>query len=555
MKKSYIFITMTAATFLIGCSTVSKTQKASINEQIKKPEIDSSYGDRMKLARKPYSYVAIDYMDVANGKEDLYLEVEKEWEKIHQMLAAEGKIIGWGLAKARENKFGYEYITWKLVRSRGDLDQTYDFENIEKLMGKEKYNNLMSKTSESREIVGSELLYLEDYTLPLLTNNDLDENINPKNLVFNFDFMTPSEGKTEEYINMEKNVFQQRHQIKSELNPDFLYWRLYSKVSYSGNANEASHRTLNIFRKDVEPLKGDEAEKAQAALPSFPEGLSVEKVMAMRTMERVTYDIILMTNPKNNAESIAWDELNGTWADNHNNGGYRTKTISPYKMDLRFYDKNGKETAKKIRPMAIIIKNGKKQFKTYGENGSTWTAEFDLIDNKWFEQKRGLLKDGKHTNHSPDQYWIYTKGTKPVNIDRSSFTKTGKDVDLVKSIIETYAAGKLDEYKALFTKDAKIMHNNNEEITISELVEIHKSHHNQISGPIKILSSNYEVVSTSNGNKYGHAWVKFENTYKNGEKAVTPVFVSFGINSDGKIYFENAFYDTATNPSNSAYNK
>ena len=59
MKKSYIFITMTAATFLIGCSTVSKTQKASINEQIKKPEIDSSYGDRMKLARKPYSYVAI----------------------------------------------------------------------------------------------------------------------------------------------------------------------------------------------------------------------------------------------------------------------------------------------------------------------------------------------------------------------------------------------------------------------------------------------------------------------------------------------------------------
>ena len=555
MKKSYIFITMTAAAFLIGCSTVSKTQKASINEQIKKPEIDSSYGGRMKLARKPYSYVAIDYMDVANGKEDLYLEVEKEWEKIHQRLAAEGKILGWGLAKARENKFGYEYITWKLVRSRGDLDQTYDFENIEKLMGKEKYNSLMSKTSESREIVGSELLYLEDYTLPLLTNNDLDKNINPKDLVFNFDYMTPSEGKTEEYINMEKNVFQQRHQIKSELNPDFLSWRLYSKVSYSGNANEASHRTLNIFRKDVEPLKGDEAEKAEDALPSFPEGLSVQKVMAMRTMERVTYDIVLMTDSTKNAESIAWDELNGTWADNHSNGGYRTKTISPYKMDLRFYDKNGKETAKKIRPMDIIIKNGKKQFTTYGENGSTWTAEFDLIDNKWFEQKRGLLKDGKHTNHSPDQYWIYTKGSKPVNIDRSSFTKTGKDVDLVKSIIETYAAGKLDEYKALFTKDAKIMHNNNEEITISELVEIHKSHHNQISGPIKILSSNYEVVSTSNGNKYGHAWVKFENTYKNGEKAVTPVFVSFGINNNGKIYFENAFYDTATNPSNSAYNK
>ena len=31
--------------------------------------------------------------------------------------------------------------------------------------------------------------------------------------------------------------------------------------------------------------------------------------------------------------------------------------------------------------------------------------------------------------------------------------------------------------------------------------------------------------------------------------------VDDGINNNGKIYFENAFYDTATNPSNSAYNK
>ena len=554
MNKTFILNIMIGAVFLIGCSTVSKNQTSEKQEQDK--EISGlTFEKRMKEARKPYSYVAIDYMDVTDGKEDLYLEVEKEWEKIHQKLAAEGRILGWGLAKARENKFGYEYITWKLVRSRGDFDKTYNFENIEKSMGKDEFDKLMSKTSESREIVGSELLYLEDYTLPLLTNNNSDKNIDPKNLVINFDYMTPSEGKAQEYIDMEKNVFQQRHQIKSESNPDFLYWRLYNKVSYSGNANEASHRTLNMFRKDVAPLKGDEAEKAQAKLPEFPKGLTAEKVMSMRTMERVTYDIILMTNVKNNAESVAWDKLNGTWADNHNDGGYRTKTISPYKMDLRYYDNNGKETAKKIRPMAIIINNGKKQFTTYGNNGSTWTAEFDLIDNKWFEQKRGLLNNGKYTNQSPDKYWIYTKASKPVDIDLSSFTKTGRNVDLIKSIIETYAAGKLNEYKTLFTKDAKVIHNNNEPITISDLVEIHKTHHDQISGPVKILSSNYEVVTTANGNKYGHAWIKLENTYKNGEKAVTPVFVSFGINSDGKIYFENAFYDTATNPSNSAYNK
>jgi hypothetical protein len=136
-----------------------------------------------------------------------------------------------------------------------------------------------------------------------------------------------------------------------------------------------------------------------------------------------------------------------------------------------------------------------------------------------------------------------------------SFTKKGEDVELVKAIIENYAAGKIDEYLALFTEDAKVTHNNNEPITISELAKIHRAHHEQIAGSVKILSSNYEVVTTANGNKYGHAWIKFENTYKNGSKAVTPAFVSFGINNKGKIYFEHAFYDTATVPDDSVYNK
>ena len=83
-------------------------------------------------------------------------------------MTEEGKILGWGLAKARKNNFDYEYITWKLVRSRGDLDHVYDFDAIKQSMGENKFDNLMSKTMESRKIVGNELLALEDYTLPSL---------------------------------------------------------------------------------------------------------------------------------------------------------------------------------------------------------------------------------------------------------------------------------------------------------------------------------------------------------------------------------------------------
>jgi hypothetical protein len=312
---------------------------------------------------------------------------------------------------------------------------------------------------------------------------------------------------------------------------------------------------VNVFRKDVKPLSDVEAEKVNSQIPALPDGLTFDEVMKMRKMERVTFDVIFMLDPSASPEAKAWQQLEGTWAENHQNGGYRTKTISPYLMDIKFFDNKGELENHRVRPMAVSVNNGIKQFTTYGQKGATWSAGFDVIDGKWYEQKRGIMQDGVSTNHRPNEYWVYQKSDKPAKINRSSFTKEGEDVELVKAIIENYAAGKIDEYLALFTEDAKVTHNNNEPITISELAKIHRAHHEQIAGPVKILSSNYEVVATANGNKYGHAWIKFENTYKNGVKAVTPVFVSFGINNKGKIYFEHALYDTATVPDDSVYNK
>ena len=290
-------------------------------------------------------------------------------------------------------------------------------------------------------------------------------------------------------------------------------------------------------------------------IPALPDDLTYDNVMKMRKMERVSFDVVFMLSQSESPEAKAWQQLEGTWAENHQDGSYRTKTISPYLMDIKFFDNKGELESNRLRPMTISVSNGIKQFTTYGQRGGTWSAGFDIIDGKWYEQKRGIMQDGSSTNHRPNEYWVYQKSDKPAKVDLSSFSKKGADVELVKAIFENYAAGKIDEYLALFTKDAKVTHNNNEPITISELAKIHRAHHEQIAGPVKILSSNYEVIATANGNKYGHAWVKLENTYKNGVKAVTPVFVSFGINNKGKVYFEHGFYDTATVPGDSVYNK
>jgi len=547
MKK--ILTTIGAAMFLSGCSTLSQKQDAPAGLEQNTQTVNDSFVQRMKLAQKPFSFLAVDYMDVADGKEKLYLEVEATWQKIHERMASDGKILSWGLAKARKNKFDYEYVTWKLLRSRGALDNLYDMDAIKQWMGEGKFDALMAKTMESRKIVGSELMELEDYTLVPLPGSE--QKVDPKNLLFHMDYMTPAEGQEQKYAEMEKNIFQPRHQKSAELNPKFQFWRLLRKVSHSGNANEASYRTVNVFREDVEALSDKEAEKMNSKIPALPDDLTYDNVMKMRKMERVTFDVIFMLDPSASAEAKAWKELSGTWTATNKNGSYRTKIISPYLEEIKYFDASGKLNGHQKKPMSIEFKNGLKFFSAH-MGGGAYTSIFEIHNDKWYEQTRNILSSN---SGKPDAFYVYERSDKPANIDRSAFTKKGKDVELVKAIIENYAAGKIDDYLALFTKDAKVTHNNNEPITISELAKTHRAHHEQIAGPVKILSSNYEVVATANGNKYGHAWIKFENTYKNGSKAVTPVFVSFGINNNGKIYFEHALYDTATVPDDSVYNK
>ena len=401
MKK--ILTTIVGSMFLSGCSTISQKQDSPVSQEQNKQTADDSFVQRMKLAQKPYSFLAVDYMDVADGKEKLYLEVEAAWQKIHEKMASDGKILSWGLAKARKNKFDYEYVTWKLLRSRGALDSLYDMDAIKQRMGEDEFDELMAKTMESRKIVGSELMELEDYTLVPLPGSD--QKVDPKNLLFHMDYMTPAEGQEQEYAEMEKNIFQPRHQKGAELNPRFQFWRLLRKVSHSGNANEASYRTVNVFRKDVEPLSDVEAEKVNSQIPPLPDGLTFDEVMKMRKMERVTFDVVTMLDPSTSAEAKEWQKLQGSWKHTYEDGSYRIKRISPYREVLEGYSKDGLKQGNNVSPMKIEIKNGLKFFYSIHPNG-TWRSIYHIKDGKWYEQLRGIFGE---TNAKPDDFLIYEK--------------------------------------------------------------------------------------------------------------------------------------------------
>ena len=66
--------------FLLLALTVALVTKADHHEE--NTSSDNTAG--AKSARKPWNYLFVDYMDVADGKEEDYVKAEGLWLKVHE---------------------------------------------------------------------------------------------------------------------------------------------------------------------------------------------------------------------------------------------------------------------------------------------------------------------------------------------------------------------------------------------------------------------------------------------------------------------------------------
>jgi len=331
-----------------------------------------------KAAKKPHNYIGVDFMEVFSGQEENYVKAESVWLRVHEKLASDGRILGWGLAKARENDLGIDYITWKHVQSQDDLNGLYDTVEIEKLLGAEEFQALRSLTQKSRRIKGREILALSDYTVDSILTE-------PSSVSFHWNFMTPTAGNRSAYIEAAKTYIQPWQQAKVELDPRFLGWELQEVVSSTGDTPQAALRTVDIFRSDVNQ-SDDERQalwrKARDVAGPLPEGLNIGQ---LREMQRVTFDVIYMTDRSKNAVSKLWEQLEGSWTA-PGNDGYRTKTISPFTERIEYFKKDGESRGREIKPISVEIVNRIPQFTVYEKNGkSLFSIPFRIRDEIWYE--------------------------------------------------------------------------------------------------------------------------------------------------------------------------
>lgn len=561
MKRLAIHISQVlVAVSLIGCAIANQTAIPKSAEAAPRQQTTQSeqipYSVRLKQARQPYAYVLFEKMDVGDGMEKEYLKVEKEWLGIHNHLAAQGKILSWGLAKARENDLGYEYVTWKTFRSLKDLEQTYDWEALGKWMGEKKLNTLLDKTPKTRIIVGSEVLRLRDYAHMPLNQMQLLKQLSPEDISFRLNFLQPTEGNWNKYLEVVQDGFSPMFEKRAEVDKTFLGWEYQELLFHKGNGNQEPFRGIDIIRNDIPRLTKDEAAKVNAQLPTWPKHIHPQnKGRELRTMKTVVFDVVYMTS--GNAESQVRENLIGKWTHTNTDGSYRTKVMTQFSEQLSFYSPDGKIIQERPAiPFRVEVSNKLTRFTGFMPNGKTWNASMQLHDGKWYEQDRAFTDIEQYDGifpSAPDNYFVYEKSGEPVKKNLSAYDNSEQGTALIRNIVESYAKGDFKRFRSYFSDDAKVVHNQwgpaAEGISIDELIETHKKHHATLAKPVELLNSIYEVVTLPNGSKHAHGWLNMRNTTKSGEVTDTNVFVAFGVGDDGKATYEWALFDPAGIPS------
>ena len=373
-----IFNVIIAIMIFGGCSSLPQNRKLSKSET----EIKQKLSLGQKAARKPYNYVVVDYMDVLEGQEANYLKAEAIWKKIHQEWSEQGRILGWGLAKARNNALGIDYITWKIVQSREDLVGLYNMDEISSLISRKDLQTINELTGSSRKIVGSEVLSLSDYAIP--NEGASFGELNPEIVAFNWNFMTATPGREDEYLDVEHRYAQAWAQAKTDLNPRFIGWDLQEVIDSSGKTHSSTIRTVDVFRKDIK-LSQEQAASINNQINNmkiWPQGINVG---AMRKMQRVTFDVVFRTDPSKNGVSRLWKELEGAWTAKQGDG-YRTKIITKYNEKLLWYDRDGNLRGQQDKPISLEFKNQVPQFSVYRPNGEkAFSIPYEMENNIWIE--------------------------------------------------------------------------------------------------------------------------------------------------------------------------
>lgn len=206
-------------------------------------------------------YLIFEFMKVDNEQEEVYMETETFWEKIHEQRIKNGDILGWDLWSLQPGgeEQGYQYITVSLYNDpvkmmSGAGNFAAAVEAAYPGMSEDDQNEMFNKTAKSRDL--AHRIYLEQIAS---TNDDFDM---PLGTVAGINLMKVAYADMEKYEKSESEIFQPMHQREVDAGVR-ANWDLFRYMLPLGSDSHATHITVDMY-KDYEQLFNGYNEPAPA---------------------------------------------------------------------------------------------------------------------------------------------------------------------------------------------------------------------------------------------------------------------------------------------------
>ena len=356
-----------------------------------------SYYQRNQDARKFTGFIKTDFKIVKENDVASYLAAEKEWKTLHEQIMQKGGLLHWHVAHIKNAKLGEpNYATVQVYASMEDMQNGSIWDNLDySAVGSRA--SLAERTWPYLKHAGSDVYQaIDQYWSPDSGNMEIDH--------INMGYMSVRSGKTQDYVTAERTLAKPFWNVVSNLDSSFGGWAMHRLVESSRAG--VNHDFATVHFKTQANMSDQAAwqSNTQRAMGILNKPM-VDWDTLREMQEGPQFEIVLKANPDLHPVKNEWGKLKGNWKYSREDGSYRIKRISQGTEQLEFYDAEGNLSNQIIVPMKIEVKGGLNHFYSFHTDG-TYHSIYKVHDNKWYEQMRGIWREG---NGKPDAFLVYEK--------------------------------------------------------------------------------------------------------------------------------------------------
>jgi hypothetical protein len=189
--------------------------------------------------------VTVEYMKVAPGQDDAYLQVEqKMWKPIHEARVKAGKAIAWYLyrvASPSGTLVDHNYVTVAVYNSFEATENPYPDDLLAKIVPAQSMTEFMRKTGASRELVRSEMW---EGIADMFISSPLGSKPAP---FLNVAFMKVPAGGESAYLEVEK-LWKKMHELRVK-EGTLVSWGVYARILPEGSDYPYNFATTNAYAR------------------------------------------------------------------------------------------------------------------------------------------------------------------------------------------------------------------------------------------------------------------------------------------------------------------